>query len=89
MDPQIVSGILFLLTFVGILTERIDRTIVGLAGAGAMVVAGTALGFYSQEEALSSVDFDTLGLLLGTRLPLPALVGLGALWGVVRTFLLG
>lgn len=30
-----------------------------------MVTVGTAMGFYSQEQALRSVDFDTLGLLLG------------------------
>jgi Na+/H+ antiporter NhaD/arsenite permease-like protein len=30
-----------------------------------MVGAGTALGFYSQEEAVAAIDFNTLGLLFG------------------------
>lgn len=65
MNAQIVAGLLFLITFVGILLERIDRTIIALAGGGAMVVAGMAMGFYSQEQALETIDFNTLGLLLG------------------------
>ena len=39
--------------------------IVGLAGAALMVGLGKLLGFYSESQALASVDFNTLGLLLG------------------------
>lgn len=62
---QIVSGVIFLVTFVAILRERVERTILAMAGAGVMVAAGMLLDFYSQEGALASVDFNTLGLLLG------------------------
>ncbi|MDA1330027.1 MAG: citrate transporter [Chloroflexi bacterium] len=62
---QIVSSVIFLATFIAILRERVDRTIIGLIGAGVMVAAGMVFGFYSQEEALASIDFNTLGLLLG------------------------
>src|SRR3990172_5272719 len=65
MIDYIVSGTIFLITFIAILSERMDRTIVGMAGAGAMLIAGLVLGFYSQEAALQSIDFNTLGLLLG------------------------
>lgn len=65
MVITIASGAIFLITFIGILRERVDRTILAMAGAGAMLVAGLALGFYNEETALESVDFDTLGLLLG------------------------
>jgi Na+/H+ antiporter NhaD/arsenite permease-like protein len=65
MDIQIVAGALFVATFVGILMERVDRTIIAMAGGAAMVAIGMAMGFYNQEEALASVDFNTLGLLLG------------------------
>ena len=65
MIDYIVSGAIFLITFIAILRERMDRTIVAMAGAGAMVIAGLILGFYSQEAALESIDFNTLGLLLG------------------------
>lgn len=65
MNAQIISGLLFAMTFIGILLERIDRTIVALVGGGAMVLVGMAVGFYSQEMALETIDFNTLGLLLG------------------------
>jgi len=65
MIDYIVSGTIFLITFIAILSERVDRTIVAMAGAGAMLIAGLVLGFYSQDAALESIDFNTLGLLLG------------------------
>ena len=66
MSPaQAVSSLIFVATLVIILSERMDATIVAMAGGAAMVTVGTAMGFYSQEQALRSVDFDTLGLLLG------------------------
>jgi Na+/H+ antiporter NhaD/arsenite permease-like protein len=63
--PQIVSISIFLVTFAAILSERIDRMIVAMAGAGAMIAAGITLDFYHQEEALEAIDYNTLGLLLG------------------------
>jgi Na+/H+ antiporter NhaD/arsenite permease-like protein len=45
--------------------EKAHRTIVAMTGASLMVVVGTSMGFYSQEAALASIDFNTLGLLLG------------------------
>ncbi len=65
MLAYVIAGGIFLVTFIAILRERVDQTILSLAGAGFMVVAGLALGFFSQEDALAAVDFDTLGLLLG------------------------
>ena len=63
--PQIVAAVIFVVTFVAILSERLHRTIAAMAGAAAMLVAGMLLGFYSQEKALAAIDFNTLGLLLG------------------------
>jgi len=62
---QIVAAGIFVTTFVVILSERLHRTIVALAGAVVMLIAGMALGFYSQEQALAAIDFNTLILLLG------------------------
>jgi Na+/H+ antiporter NhaD/arsenite permease-like protein len=62
---QVVAGLVFTVTFVMVLSDRVDRTIVAMAGAAAMVALGTLMGFYSQEEALRAIDFNTLGLLLG------------------------
>ncbi|MGC9529620.1 MAG: SLC13 family permease [Candidatus Bipolaricaulaceae bacterium] len=63
--PTAVSSCLFLLTYGLILSERVHRTIAALAGAVAMVVAGTTLGFYDWELAVAAIDFNTLALLLG------------------------
>jgi Na+/H+ antiporter NhaD/arsenite permease-like protein len=63
--PQIVSGLIFIIILIVILSERLHRTTAAGIGAVTMVVAGTEMDFYSQQEALASIDFNTLGLLLG------------------------
>lgn len=65
MAAYIVSALIFVATFAVILSDRIHRTIVAFAGAAIMVLTGMAMGFYSQEQAFHSIDFNTLGLLLG------------------------
>lgn len=62
---QVVSIAIFVITFAMILLDRVHRTIVGMAGAAVMLAAGMVMGFYSQEQALHAIDFNTLGLLLG------------------------
>lgn len=69
---QIVAILIFVITFAGILSDKIHRTIVGAVGAVVMVAVGSAMGFYSEEQALHAVDFNTIGLLLGMMI----LVGL-------------
>lgn len=61
----IVSGLICLIIFIAILSEKVHRTIIALAGAVLMVSVGMALNFYSQEQALEAIDFNTLGLLAG------------------------
>lgn len=64
----LVQGIalaIFVVTFASILLERVHRAIIAMASAVVMVVVGMALGFYTQEEALASIDSNTIGLLLG------------------------
>jgi Na+/H+ antiporter NhaD/arsenite permease-like protein len=62
---QVVSSVIFVTTFVLILSERVHRTIVAMSGAAVMVAVGMLMGFYSQDQALHAIDFNTLGLLLG------------------------
>jgi Na+/H+ antiporter NhaD/arsenite permease-like protein len=62
---QVVAGLLFVATFAAILAERLHRTIVAMTGAAIMLIVGMLLGFYGQSQALESIDFNTLGLLLG------------------------
>jgi Na+/H+ antiporter NhaD/arsenite permease-like protein len=61
----IISSSILLLCLGLIFTEKLNRTIVGIAGAVLMVAVGKLLGFYSEYQALEAVDFNTLGLLLG------------------------
>jgi len=63
--PQIIALVIFILTFTLLITEKIHRTIAAMIGASVMVGSGIIMNFYSAEEALHTVDFETLGLLLG------------------------
>lgn len=65
---QVISLAIFAVTFFFILTERIHRTVIGLFGAMAMVLAGIIFNFYHPADVVSAVDFNTLGLLFGMML---------------------
>jgi Na+/H+ antiporter NhaD/arsenite permease-like protein len=65
MIAGILSSLLFIATLFLIFSERLNRTIASLAGAVAMVALGLIFGFYSEEQALTTIDFNTIGLLLG------------------------
>ncbi len=60
-DPLWVSTILFVVTYAVIISEKVNRAIVSLLGAGLMIM----LGVLNQETAISGIDFNTLGLLIG------------------------
>lgn len=57
--------IIFALTYVGIVSSRVNRTVAVMVGALSMILLGHALGFYDQNLALGYIDFNTIGLLLG------------------------
>lgn len=61
MSSAWIAGIVFAGTYAVIVTERINRAIVALMGAGLMIV----LGVMTQEAAIRGIDFNTLGLLTG------------------------
>ncbi|MEK6604716.1 MAG: SLC13 family permease, partial [Nitrospirota bacterium] len=63
-----VATAIFAVTFLAITADWAHHTIVAWIGAVAMVAAGLFMGFYSQEQALAAIDFNTLGLLLGMML---------------------
>jgi len=63
--PLAVSLLAFALTYVGIFLERIHRAIIALSGAAMMIALGTWFSFYGAHEAMLSVDYDTIALLLG------------------------
>jgi len=51
----------FMVAYALIVSEKVHRTVVGLAGAVMMIL----LGILSQETAIQHIDFNTLGLLIG------------------------
>jgi len=61
----VLSFIIFFGSLVLIFLEKINRSIVAIAGSVLMIGLGKILGFYSEELAISAIDFNTLGLLLG------------------------
>lgn len=61
MPEVTVATAIFLLTYAVIVTERVDRTVVALVGAALMV----AFGVLDQEQALRSIDPNTIVLLVG------------------------
>ena len=65
VGPLSLSILVFVLTYVGILTEKVHRTIIALSGAVLMIAVGTWFSFYPVEEAIEAIDFDTVTLLLG------------------------
>lgn len=65
MIASILSIVVFLATLILIFTERVNRVIASLIGAVIMVAIGLIFGFYNESLALESIDFNTIGLLLG------------------------
>lgn len=61
MDKVTLAAVVFALTYIVIVTEKLDRMAVALAGALVLVF----FGVLTQEEAIAAVDFNTLGLLVG------------------------
>ena len=65
---MIIASVIFIGFLILVLSERMQRVIAAVAGAAIMVVAGTIIGFYSEEQAVEAVDLFTIGLLLGMML---------------------
>lgn len=63
-----VSALLFTICLALIFSEKVHRTIVAIFRAVLMVAFGLLFGFYNEEQAVASIDFNTLGLLFGMML---------------------
>ena len=61
LSPMWVATCFLLITYAIIISETVNRSIVALIGAGAMVLVGVM----NQDEALKGVDWNTIGLLTG------------------------
>ena len=64
LDPLWVATALLIATYAAIMSERLNRAIVALLGAGLMIT----LGLLNQEQAVAGIDFNTLALLTGMML---------------------
>ena len=65
-NAMLVSGVILIITFTGIFTERLhgfERSKFATAGAVAMIIAGQIIGFYSPEQAILAVDWNVVFLL--------------------------
>jgi len=59
----VAASIIFGITFIVIMSEKLHRTIAATVGAVAMLIAGNILGFYRGEDAVEAIDFNTIVLL--------------------------
>ncbi len=63
-----VATAILVLAYAMIFSERLHRTYAALAGAVTMIVVGGWMGFYTQEEALTAIDANTIVLLMSMML---------------------
>ncbi|HPC05679.1 MAG TPA: SLC13 family permease [Anaerolineaceae bacterium] len=61
----IIAWLILFSTLALILSEKLPRSVAAMLGGFLMVAAGLIFGFYNEHEAVLSIDFNTLGLLLG------------------------
>lgn len=61
MSPQLLAVSIVVLSYAVIFSEKVNRAIVALLGAGIMIISG----ILTQQTALEGIDFNTLALLVG------------------------
>lgn len=61
MSDLTIATIIFVTTYAVIISERLDRAVVALTGAGLMI----AFGVLDQHQALEAIDPNTIALLVG------------------------
>lgn len=65
MLPLILSSLIFAACLGLIFSEKLNWAIAAMAGAPLIIGVGKLLGFYSEADVIASIDWNTLGLLLG------------------------
>ena len=61
----IITLLIFFSTFWVMITEKAHRSVIAFFGAVVMGIIGTSFGFYSPENIIAAIDFNTILLLLG------------------------
>jgi len=73
MWTQIFVVTVFISIFIGIILDKVDKTLLAVAGAVILMLSGV-LDF---EGAVHAIDFDTIGLLLGMMVFVEGLTEVG------------
>jgi len=73
-----IAGLILVAAYILIFTEVIHRTLAGVIGAVAMIMAGLIFGFYSQGDAVAAIDANTMFLLTGMMILVVMLKPTGA-----------
>ncbi|PCI38763.1 MAG: hypothetical protein COB46_10610 [Rhodospirillaceae bacterium] len=61
LDPLWLSTVLLIISYVVLLSEKYNRTVIALLGAGLVIITGVI----SQTQAIAAIDFNTIALLTG------------------------
>ncbi len=61
IDPLWMSVSILIITYAILLSEKLNRTVIALLGAGVMIVSGVI----DQDQAIAGIDFNTIALLTG------------------------
>lgn len=61
LSPAWFAGGLFVLTYILIVTERLNRAVISMTAAALMILGGVL----TQDAAIQGIDFNTIGLLTG------------------------
>jgi len=86
MDETLLAGIIFVVTYAVIVSERIDRTIAALLGGFLMIL----LGIVEQEVAFHAIDFNVIFLLAGMMIIANILSETGLFqWIAIQAVILG
>lgn len=60
-DPLVAAGIIFVVTYALIMSERFNRAVIAMLGGGLMILVGVL----NQHSAVQAIDWNTIGLLTG------------------------
>ncbi|MDD5622879.1 MAG: SLC13 family permease [Actinomycetota bacterium] len=73
MNPALIAIIIFILTYVAIATEKVNRTVVAFVGALLLIL----FGVFGVNDAVGFIDWETIGLLFGMFIIVAALSDAG------------
>jgi Na+/H+ antiporter NhaD/arsenite permease-like protein len=61
LNPVLVAATILVATYLFVISDRFDRSIIAILGAGVMILCGVL----TQAEAIKGIDFNTIALLTG------------------------